>query len=75
MLDLEDMKEVGEGGGEERREVSELLEPKIDTTINLPNKQEGKGKCFVDGCWLLSGIRWFLFGLAFVFAMKNHTML
>ncbi len=74
MLNLENMEEVDESCVAGRRKMFDLLDPKINTTINLPNEQEGKGKYCLDHRWLSPGIRWFLFDFAFMFARENFVM-
>ena len=74
VLDLENVREIGESCGEGGRKMFELLDPQIYTTINLPNEQEGKGKNFLDCHWLSSSMRRSSFDFAFVFVMKNFVV-
>ena len=50
------------------------LDPQKDTTINLPDKQEGKGEYCLDCCQLSSGIRWSLFDFEFMYVMHDFVM-
>ena len=74
MVGLRGMEKVADGCREGGEQVAYSLDPQKDTTINLPDKQEGKGEYCLDCCQLSSGIRWSLIDFEFMFVMHNFVM-
>ena len=50
MVGLGGMEKVADGCREGGEQVANSLDPQKDTSINLPDKQEGKGEYCLDCC-------------------------